>query len=80
MIPTAKASDVTISGALVIVIVIDAIFTWLPLGVYRAVPEGTAGNLQAVNASLQAHSHLLTAVLLTVVGVVLIGNGIYGLA
>jgi len=36
--------------------------------------------MAAVNASLQAHRDILTAILLTVAGIVLIGNGIDGLA
>jgi hypothetical protein len=80
VIATANASDVTIAGALVLVILIDVMFIWLPLGVYLAAPVATARTLQAVNAWLQAHSHILTVILLIVVGVVLIGNGVYGLA
>jgi hypothetical protein len=80
VIATAKASDATIAGALVLVILIDVMFIWLPLGIYLAAPDATARSVQAVNAWLPAHSHALTVILLIVVGVVLIGNGIYGLA
>jgi len=51
-----------------------------PAGVYLVAPDATARTLQAISAWLQALSHILTAILLTVAGVVLIGNGIYGLA
>ena len=61
-------------------IVIDVMLIWLPFGVFLTAPDATAGTLQAVNASLRAHSHILTAILLTVAGIVLIGNGIDGLA
>jgi hypothetical protein len=77
VIATAKASDATI--ALAVVVLIDVMFIWLPLGFYLAAPNATTRTLQAINAWLQAHSHRLAVVLLAVVGVVLIGNGIYGL-
>jgi hypothetical protein len=79
VIATAKASDATTALALVVVVVIDVMFIWLPLGLYLAAPDATARTLHAVNAWLQARSHLLTVLLLAVAGVVLIGNGIYGL-
>jgi hypothetical protein len=61
------------------VVVIDVMFIWLPLGLFLAAPDATTRTLHAVNAWLQARSHLLTVLLLAVAGVVLIGNGIYGL-
>jgi hypothetical protein len=80
VIATARASDATIALALAVVVLIDVMFIWLPLGLYVARPEATRTTLQAVNTWIQAHSHVLTVVVLAVVGVVLIGNGIYGLA
>jgi hypothetical protein len=58
---------------------IDVMFIWLPLGLYLAALDATARTLRGVNAWLRAHSRVLTIVLLAVAGVVLIGNGIYGL-
>jgi hypothetical protein len=79
VIATAKASDATAALALALVVLIDVMFIWLPLGLYIAAPDATTRTLNAVNAWLQAHSHRLTVVLLAVAGVVLTGNGIYGL-
>jgi hypothetical protein len=79
VIATAKASDATTALAMTLVVLIDVMFIWLPLGLYIAAPDVTTRTLKAVNAWLQAHSHRLTVVLLAVAGVVLIGNGIYGL-
>jgi hypothetical protein len=79
VIATAKASDASIALALAVVVLIDVMFIWLPLGLYLVAPDATTRTLQAVNAWLQAHSHVLTIVLLAVAGVVLIANGIYGL-
>jgi hypothetical protein len=80
VIATAKASDATTALALALVVLIDVMFIWLPLGLCLAAPDATTTTLQAVNAWIQAHSHLLTVVVLAVVGVLLVGNGIYGLA
>lgn len=79
VIATAKASDEATALALALVVLIDVMFIWLPLGLHFAAPDATRRTLQAVNAWLQAHSRILTIVLLAVAGVVLIGNGIYGL-
>jgi hypothetical protein len=79
VIATAKASDALTALALAIVVLIDVMLVWLPLVLYLAAPDATARTLQSVNAWLKAHSHVLTVVLLAVAGVVLIGNGIYGL-
>ena len=79
VIATAKANDATTALALALVVLIDVMLIWLPLGLYIAAPDATTRTLNAVNAWLQAHSHRLTVVLLAVAGVVLTGNGIYGL-
>lgn len=79
VIATARADDTTIALALSLVVLIDVVFIWLPLGLYLAAPDSTTRTLQAVNTWSKAHSHLLTVVVLAVAGVVLIGNGIYGL-
>jgi hypothetical protein len=74
VIATAKASDATIAIALAVVVLIDVMFIWLPLGLNLAAPDATTRTPQALNAWLQAHSRGLTIVLLAVAGVVLIGN------
>ena len=79
VIATAEASEATVALALAVVVLIDVMFIWLPLGLHLAVPDATTRTVQAVNAWLQAHSHVLAVVLLAAAGVVLIGNGIYGL-
>jgi Sap, sulfolipid-1-addressing protein len=79
VIATARAGDTTIALALALVVLIDVMFIWLPLGLYLAAPDATTATLQAVNTWTQAHSHLPTVVVLAAAGVVLIGNGIYGL-
>jgi hypothetical protein len=80
VIATAKAGDAYDALALAIVVLIDVMFIWLPLGFHLAVPDATTRTLNAVNAWLHAHSRVMTVVLLAVAGLALIGNGIYGLA
>ena len=79
VIATAKASDALTALALAIVVLIDVMFVWLPLVLYLAAPDATARTVRAMNSWLQSHSHVLTVILLAVIGVLLIGNGIYGL-
>ena len=79
VIATAKAGRLTVAGAVALVILIDVMFIWLPLILYLIAPDTTTRTLRAVNAWLKAHSHVITVILLAVVGVLLIGNGIYGL-
>ena len=80
VIATAKASDALTALALAVVVLIDVTFVWLPLVLFLAAPDATTKTVWAVNTWLKAHSHVLTVILLAVAGVVLIGNGIYGLA
>jgi hypothetical protein len=79
VIATAKASDATIALGLAVVVLIDVMFIWVPLGLCLVAPDATRTTLEAVNTWIQVHSHKLTVVVLAVVGVLLIGNGIYGL-
>jgi hypothetical protein len=79
VIATANASEAAIALALAVVIAIDVMFAWLPLLLYLAAPAATTRGLNAINAWLKAHSHTITVALLVFAGVVLIGNGIYGL-
>jgi Sap, sulfolipid-1-addressing protein len=80
VIATAKASDAAIAVALLVVILIDVMLAWLPLVLYLAAPDATRRGLNASNSWLKTHSHTITVTLLAVVGVLLVGNGAYGLA
>ena len=79
-IATAKASDLATALTLVTVIVIDVILIWLPFLFYLAAPDLTTSTLRRFNAWLRAHGHAIVAGSLLVVGGLLIGNGISGLA
>ena len=64
---------------LVIVIVINVAFVWLPFLAYRAAPGLTTRELTAFNAWLRAHGRILLVLALLVAGAVLTVNGLLGL-
>jgi hypothetical protein len=79
-VATAKASDALIALALAVVVLIDVMFIWLPLILYLAAPQATTRNLKAINAWVQAHSHVIIVAVLLIVGVLLIIDGAQGVA
>lgn len=79
-IATAKASVALIVLAMAIVVAIDVMFVWLPLGLYLAAPEATTRHLTTVNAWVQARSHVITVAVLAVAGILLVADGAAGLA
>jgi hypothetical protein len=80
VIATAHDSTAASVAALVLIVLIDVSLVWLPFLLYLARPEATRRRLKAFNEWLRAHGHALVAGALIIVGAVLIGNGIYGLA
>jgi hypothetical protein len=78
-IATAKASVALIVLAFAIVIVIDVMFVWVPLGFYLAAPEATTRLLTTVNGWVQAHSRVITVAALAVAGILLVADGASGL-
>jgi hypothetical protein len=79
VIATARAGVELTAAALVVVVVINAMLVWLPLVLHVVAPDTTTRYLMSFNTWLRAHSRVITAGLLVVVGGLLIGNGIYGL-
>jgi Sap, sulfolipid-1-addressing protein len=80
VIATARASPEGTAGALVLVVLIDVMFVWLPLALYLARPEATHRTLKAFNAWLRAHGRVLVSAAVLAVGLILIADGIAGLA
>jgi hypothetical protein len=80
VIATARASLAATAGALVTVVLIDVMFVWLPFGFHLVRPEATERVLKAFNAWLRAHGHAIVAAALLVAAVLLITDGIRGLA
>jgi hypothetical protein len=79
VIATAKASvDLTVL-ALIIVVVINVLLVWLPIVFHMAAPGLTTRYLVAFNAWLRAHGKVILIVVLLAAGLIMVGNGIYGL-
>jgi MFS family permease len=79
VIATARAGIPLDALALVIVIVINVAFIWLPFLAYLAAPDLTTRTLTAFNAWLRAHGRILLMLALLVAGAVLTVNGLLGL-
>jgi Sap, sulfolipid-1-addressing protein len=80
VIATAAASDPTKALAVVLVVVINVAFVWLPLAFFLAAPEATARRLGEFNGWLRAHGHVLLVGALAIAGLILVINGAAGLA
>ena len=79
VIATARASfDLTLI-ALTIVVVINVLLVWLPIVMHIIFPNRTTRYLNAFNGWLRAHGRAIAIVVLIVVGLIMVGNGIYGL-
>jgi hypothetical protein len=76
---TARAGIPLSALGLVMVIVINVAFVWLPFLAYLAAPGLTTRTLAAFNAWLRAHGRMLLILALLVAGAVLTVNGLLGL-
>jgi hypothetical protein len=79
VIATARAGIPLSALGLVIVIVINVAFVWLPFLAYLAAPDLTTRKLTAFNTWLRAHGRILLTLALLVAGAVLVVNGLLGL-
>ncbi len=79
VIATARASVEMTAAALLVVVVINVMLVWLPIVLHVVAPETTTRYLTSFNDWLRSHGRTITVGLLVVVGLILIGNGIYGL-
>lgn len=79
VVATAKASPEATAGALVLVVLIDVIFVWLPFILYLARPEATHRALKSFNSWLRAHGRIIAAAAALAVGLILIADGVAGL-
>ncbi len=80
VIATAKASLDYTAVAIIVVVIINAMFVWLPLVVHLVAPGATTRELTAFNGWLRANGNKILIGVLIVGGAIMIGNGIYGLA
>jgi hypothetical protein len=79
VIATARASDGLTVLALIIVVVINVLLVWLPIVFHVAAPGVTTRYLVAFNGWLRAHGKKILIVVLFAAGLIMVGNGIYGL-
>jgi Sap, sulfolipid-1-addressing protein len=79
VIATSNASDFETAVAIIIVVVINVLLVWLPIVMHIIFPNRTTRYLTAFNGWLRAHSRVILIVIFIVVGLILVGNGIYGL-
>jgi hypothetical protein len=80
VIATSRDSVDYIVLAMAVVVLIDVMFIWLPLILYLVAPDATSYHLRAVNAWIQAHSHVIIVAVLAIAGVALTVDGVAGLA
>jgi hypothetical protein len=79
VIATSDASDFETAVAIIVVVVINVLLVWLPIVMHIIFPNRTTRYLTAFNAWLRAHGQVILVGILIVVGLIMVGNGIYGL-
>jgi len=79
VIATARAGVPLSTLGMVIIIVINVAFVWLPFLAYLAAPDLTTRKLTAFNAWLRAHGRILLMLALLVAGAALTLDGLFGL-
>jgi hypothetical protein len=79
VIATSSADPELTAVALIIVVVINALLVWLPIVLYLIAPGLTGRYLTAFNGWLRAHGKTVLVGVFVVVGLIMVGNGIYGL-
>jgi hypothetical protein len=80
VIATAQADLGETALAVVIVVVINVLLVWLPIIAYVIAPTWTAHYLTLFNTWLREHGRTVVVWVFFVVGAIMVGNGIYGLA
>ena len=79
VIATSDASDFETAVAIIVVVVINVLLVWLPIVMHIIFPDRTTRYLTAFNGWLRAHGQAILVVVLIAVGLIMVGNGIYGL-
>ena len=80
VIATARAGiDLTALG-IIIVVVLNVLLVWLPIAFYLVSPIAAGRRLTSFNIWLRTHARVVLSSVLALVGLIMVGNGIYGLA
>jgi Sap, sulfolipid-1-addressing protein len=80
VIATARATLGETVLAVIIVVVINVLLVWLPILAHVLVPGWTVRYLTLFNSWLREHNKTVVVWVFLVVGAIMVGNGIYGLA
>jgi Sap, sulfolipid-1-addressing protein len=79
VVATANADLSETAAGLIVIVVINAAFVWLPLLAYLAAPDFTSRHLGAFNTWLRRNGRIILASVLVIAGIILTVNGITGL-
>ena len=79
VIATSRADVALTAVALIVVVVINVLLVWTPIVLHIVAPAMTTRTLTAFNGWLRAHGQAILTVVLIVAGLIMVGNGIYGL-
>ena len=80
VVATAKASVLATIGAMIMIIVLTLAFAWVPLVAYLIAPDLTSRKLRFVDEWLKRHGRTVLVAAVAIIGVLLIAQGISGLA
>ena len=80
VVATSKASEAATIGAMALIFVLTLSFAWIPLLAYLIAPDRTVRRLKAGETWLRAHGKVVLVAAVAAVGVILIAQGIAGLA
>ncbi|HEX9064970.1 MAG TPA: GAP family protein [Streptosporangiaceae bacterium] len=80
VVATAKASVAATVGAMIMIIVLTLAFAWVPLVAYLVAPDLTARRLGSFDEWLKRHGKAVLVAAVALIGVLLIAQGIAGLA
>jgi hypothetical protein len=80
VVATAKASVAATVGAMAMIIVLTVSFAWIPLLAYVIAPDWTIRVLTSFDQWLRRHGKTILVVAIGVIGIVLVIQGITGLA
>lgn len=80
VVATARAGVLPTIGAMLIILVLTLSFAWVPLVAYLIAPDLTTRKLQSFNVLLKRYGKPVLVGVTALVGVLLIAQGIHGLA
>jgi Sap, sulfolipid-1-addressing protein len=80
VIATSQANIELTAVAVIVVVVLNVLLVWAPIVIHLVAPDLVTRYLTAFNGWLRAHGRTFLIGLLVIVGAIMVGNGIYGLA